>query len=609
MFNCKASLASGRGDTQEPLPDSELLYKRSVQNMDSIIDEHSDGVLPPPWRRSYARGSSRPFDDMSNISSLDQARRLHRAQAKKLSNRLSNRLSQSNELFCEGFEFQGWGDTTFSTQHTNDSLLRLGPLEYSYQYSQDNEPSGNRDIVANAAERTGEEAQEPPKKYGSRTWLVMFALCVAQLLNAFEGTVASTALPTIVTSGYFLTSTVFQPLFGQTADIFSGKWLVLFAIAAFVRRVIQGIGGAGINVLVNVIVSDMFAVRDRGKFLAIVLSAVSIGTSIGPILGGLIVERTTWHPGGKKAGRSVGIKHKFRRIDYGGNVLFITGVTLILVGLAYGGTVWPWTSSSTLVSLLAGFFIVVIFLFYEESNYCKEPTLPLRLFRNRTSATAYAIAFLHSLLTLPILYFLPVYFQAVKLTNPTESGVNMLPTVLLLVSSSVISGALLSKFGRYKPFHLAGFGLLVLALGLFTRLRHDSPTGILSDSDTAAAWAFLCSFGIVWGVAVPSAIFSAQATSLTEKGLVSDPKIATILGTGGGVYEHATADWVKSVPTGGGFRDSVISLFEQSLEVVWIFGVAVAALGFLLVFLEKEVALRRKPDTAKDEGGGRGGGR
>ncbi|GAW22824.1 hypothetical protein ANO14919_123680 [Xylariales sp. No.14919] len=167
----------------------------------------------------------------------------------------------------------------------------------------------------------------------------------------------------------------------------------------------------------------MFAVRDRGKFLAIVLSAVSIGTSIGPILGGLIVERTTWR-----------------------NVLFITGVTLILVGLAYGGTVWPWTSSSTLVSLLAGFFIVVIFLFYEERNYCKEPTLPLRLFRNRTSATAYAIAFLHSLLTLQILYFLPVYFQAVKLTNPTESGVNMLPTVLLLVSSSVISGALLSKF-------------------------------------------------------------------------------------------------------------------------------------------------------------------
>lgn len=248
----------------------------------------------------------------------------------------------------------------------------------------------------------------------------------------------STALPTIVadldggesfiwvTSGYFLTSTVFQPLFGQTADIFGRKWLILFAVAAFILgsgisggaptigvlilgRVIQGIGGGGINVLVNVIVSDMFAVRDRGKFLAIVLSAVSVGTSIGPILGGLIVERTTWrwvfylnlpvggvsllllfaflesNPGNKKADQSVGIGQKLRRIDYGGNVLFITGVTLILVGLAYGGTVWAWTSYSTLVSLLAGFFIVVIFLFYEESNYCKEPTLPLRLFRNRTS--------------------------------------------------------------------------------------------------------------------------------------------------------------------------------------------------------------------------------
>ncbi|KAI3321623.1 major facilitator superfamily domain-containing protein [Xylariaceae sp. AK1471] len=622
--------------------------------MDATIDEHSDAVPPQPT-----------------------------SQAKRLSNRLSNRLSQSNELFYEGFEFQGWGDTTSPAQHINGGLLRLGPLDYSHQSSQDNEYSKNGEVVVTAAEKTG-ETEEPPKKYNSRTWLVMFALCITQLLNAFEGTVTSTALPTIVadldgggafiwvTSGYFLSSTVFQPLFGQTADIFGRKRLILFAVAAFVLgsgicggaptigvlilgRVIQGVGGGGINVLVNVIVSDMFAVRDRGKFLAIVLSAVSVGTSIGPILGGLIVERTTWRwvfylnlpvggvsllllfafleadTGKKRADKSVGIGQKLRRIDYGGNVLFITGVTLILVGLAYGGTVWPWTSYSTLVSLLAGFFIVFIFLFYEESNYCKEPTLPLRLFRNRTSATAYAITFLHSLLTLQILYFLPVYFQAIKLSDPTESGVNMLPTVLLLVPSSVISGALLSKFGRYKPFHLAGFGLLVLALGLFTRLKHDSPTGMwvflqiiaatgsglalstllpaaqacLPDSDTAAAtaaWAFLRSFGIVWGVAVPSAIFSAQATSLTEKGLISDPKIAAILGTGGGAYEHATADWVKLVPIDGGLRDSVVSLFEQSLEVAWIFGAAVAALGFLLVFLEKEVVLRQKLETVKGAG-------
>ncbi|TGJ80886.1 hypothetical protein E0Z10_g7884 [Xylaria hypoxylon] len=683
-------------DAQQPLPDWESLYKRSMLNMDTIIDQHSDDV-PPPWRRSYARGSSQHID----INSHDQTTRLcsrsrsdtwklentlsrSTSQAKRLSSHLSNRLSQSSELFYEGFEFQGLGDAALSTQHIDDGLRRLEPPDYPRQSSHDDGRSKSGEIVVAAADQTGEDA-EPPKKYGSRTWLVMFALCVTQLLNAFEGTVTSTALPTIiadleggeefiwVTSGYFLTSTVFQPLFGQTADIFGRKWLILFAVAAFVLgsgicggaptigvlilgRVIQGIGGGGINVLVNVIVSDMFAVRDRGKFLAIVLSAVSVGTSIGPILGGLIVERTTWRwvfylnlpvggvsllllfafldadPGGKRVGRSIGIGRKLRRIDYGGNVLFITGVTLILVALAFGGTVWPWTSYSTLVSLFAGFFIVVIFLFYEESNYCKEPTLPLRLFRNRTSATAYAITFLHSLLTLEILYFLPVYFQAIKLSNPTQSGVNTLPTVLLLVPSSVISGGLLSKFGRYKPFHLAGFGLLVLALGLFTRLRHDSPTGMLvilqiisaigsglalstllpaaqaclSDSDTAAAtaaWAFLRSFGIVWGVAVPSAIFSAQATSLTEKGLIVDPNTAAILGTGGGAYEHATADWVNSVPTAGGLRDSVILLFEQSLEVVWIFGAAVAALGFLLTFLEKEVALRQKLEPVKGEGG------
>jgi hypothetical protein len=419
--------------------------------------------------------------------------------------------------------------------------------------------------------------------------------------------------------------------------------------------VYQGVVGGGINVIANVIVSDMFPLRDRGKFLAIVFGSVSVGTSIGPFVGGIIVERSTWRwvfylnlpvggisllllflflksgTGQDKKTKKTSIKQKLRRIDYGGNVLFILGVTLILVALAYGGTKWAWTSYQTLMSLLLGLFILVIFLFYEESNYCKEPTLPLRLFRNRTSAAAYAITFLHSLLTLQILYFLPVYFQAVKLATPTLSGIDSLPTVLILVPSSVISGALLSKIGRYKPFHLVGFGLLVLALGLFTRLKHDSPTGMwvvlqligaagsglvlstllpavqacLRDADTApatAAWAFLRSFGIVWGVAVPSAIFNAQASKLVGEGLISDPSIAATLGTGGGAYEHATAEWVRSLAEGS-LRNSVIKLYEKSLSIVWIFGVAVAALGFLLVFIEKEVILRQKLETATDEDG------
>ncbi|KAI1825835.1 major facilitator superfamily domain-containing protein [Xylaria intraflava] len=689
-----------REDGEEPLPDWSLRYKHSMQSMETIVDEPSEST-PQSWR--HAGRASVYFDNRSNSSSHghDQIKRLHsgstrenryldptarlpsrsKSQAKRLSRRLSNRLSQSSEHFYEGFEFQGWRGPTSPTTHISDGIFRLEQLENSHKVSEDPKKG---DVVVTVTAATADEVEEPPKKYGSRTWLVMFALCVTQLLNAFEGTVTSTALPTIVadlnggeefiwiTSGYFLTSTVFQPLFGQTADIFGRKWLTIFAVAAFVLgsgicggaptigvlilgRVIQGIGGGGINVLVNVIVSDMFAVRDRGKFLAIVLSAVSVGTSIGPILGGVIVQSTTWRwvfylnlpvggvalillfafleaDSGKRGDQNASMKEKLGRIDYGGNVLFITGVTLVLVALAYGGNMWAWTSYSTLLSLLVGFFILVIFLFYEESNYCKEPTLPLRLFRNRTSATAYAITFLHSLLTLHILYFLPVYFQAVKLANPTESGVDMLPTVLLLVPSSVISGALLSKFGRYKPFHILAFGLLVLALGLFTRLRHDSPAAMwailqiiaavgsglalstllpaaqacLADSDTAsatAAWAFLRSFGIVWGVAVPSAIFSAQATNLVAQGIISDPDIAATLGTGGGAYEHATADWIKTVPTEGGLRDSVISLFEQSLEAVWIFGVAVAALAFLLAFLEREVALRQKlqapqPDEA-----------
>lgn len=507
----------------------------------------------------------------------------------------------------------------------------------------------------------------------------MFALSITQLLNAFEGTVTSTALPTIVhdlggdasfvwvSTGYFLTSTIFQPLFGQTADIFGRKPPILFAVTMFMMgsgisggassmgslilgRIFQGIGGGGINVLVNTIVCDMFPLRERGKFLAIVMAAISVGTSIGPILGGVIVQQSTWRwvfylnlpVGGLSLlllfaflkentnikDDSKGIKQRLCRIDYGGNVLLIIGVTLILLTLAYGGTTWAWTSYSAIMSLCLGFFILVVFVFYEDSNYCKSPTLPLRLFRNRTSASAYAVTFLQSLLTMQTMYFLPVYFQAVMLSTPTITGVQMLPTVLVLVPSSVLAGILLSKTGRYKPLHIAGFALLVIGFGCFTLLKHSSSTAVwivlqlvtafgsgftlstllpaaqacLEDADTAsatAAWAFLRSFGIVWGFAVPSVVFNGQASKLAQSGLISDENTAAVLSTGGAAYSHATADWVGSLAAGD-LRDDVITLYERSLRVVWIFAIALAGLAFLLVFFEKEVVLRQKVEKTND---------
>lgn len=153
--------------------------------------------------------------------------------------------------------------------------------------------------------------------------------------------------------------------------------------------------------------------------------------------------------------------------------------------------------------------------------------MPPRLFLNRTSAVAFILAFIQSALLYWIIYYLPVYFQGVHASSPSRSGVQILPTVLVMIPFAAFGGKLLEKFGRYRPFHHGGFALVMIGLGCMTLLNSDSSAGMwaifqaviaaglgfisstilpavlapLEESDVATAtgtWAFLRSFGIIW---------------------------------------------------------------------------------------------------------------
>ncbi|BDD64169.1 hypothetical protein MAP00_009013 [Monascus purpureus] len=207
----------------------------------------------------------------------------------------------------------------------------------------------------------------------------MLALAVSGLLAALESTVVGTALPSTtsdlgggeryvwVTIGYFLTMTAFQPLFDQLADIFGHQWLVIFAVALFALgsdicggantidmliagRAIQGFG-AGINVLVETIVCDIVPLRERGSYLAIIFGGITIGTSIGPVIAGVIVQQTTWRwvfylnlPIAELGlvllvaflrvkGTSGPLGENLKKLDYFGNTLFIAACISALIGI------------------------------------------------------------------------------------------------------------------------------------------------------------------------------------------------------------------------------------------------------------------------------------
>lgn len=406
-------------------------------------------------------------------------------------------------------------------------------------------------------------------------------------------------------------------------------------------RVIQGAGAGGLAVLVEMIICDLVPLRQRGTYLALVFGMLSLGTALGPFFGGLIVDYSTWRwvfylnlPIGSVAlvllvvflkvrwNKDISYATRITSIDWAGNAIFIAAICSVLIALSWAGAVYPWASYHVLVPLMVGLVGLAGFLAFERSRFAPQPTMPLRLMSNRTSATAYMLSFLHSIVTMWSVYFLPIYFQGVLGSSPAYSGVQLLPSILVLIPFAAIGGIGLSKFGRYRPLHSAGFAVIVVSFGLFNLLDWNSSIGDwvgyqiigaagvglviptllpavmapLKDSDTALAtstWAFLRTFGLIWGIAIPAAIFNNRFDELATTG-ITDPVIRGQL-VNGQAYGHATAAFLNTLSAST--RQEFIVVLNESLRRAWKVGIGFAALGFLLVFLEKEIPLRQELET------------
>ncbi|KAJ9138350.1 Major Facilitator Superfamily protein [Pleurostoma richardsiae] len=324
-----------------------------------------------------------------------------------------------------------------------------------------------------------------------------------------EVTISSTALPSVIADlgggdlyiwpvdGCLLATTSLQPLFGQLANIFGRRWPLIIATAAFVLgsgicggatnismliagRIIQGAGAGGINVLVEIVVCDLVPLREKGNYMAAIFGVVALSTALGPLFSGLIVQNISWrwvfyiilhHSAHDTLATSMG------RVDWAGNALFIASISSVLIALSWTGVVYPWSSYCVIIPLVVGMGGLVGFMFFEGSKYALQPTMPLHLMSNRTSATAYVLTFVHSIVTMWALYFLPVYFRGVLGSSPSYSGVQLLPTILIIVPFAAAGGAFVSKTGRYRPIHHGGFALMIVGFGLFTLLDADSSTG------------------------------------------------------------------------------------------------------------------------------------
>ena len=179
---------------------------------------------------------------------------------------------------------------------------------------------------------------------------------------------------------------------------------------------------------------------------------------------------------------SSSITQKLKRIDWLGNAIFIAATTSFLIPLTWGGVQYPWDSWHTLVPLLIGVAGLVGFTVY-EIHVAAEPTIRFRLLGSYNMAYSLFAGFINNLIVYGALYFLPLYFEAVRGYNPVLSGVALFPATFTVAPISVVSGIIITKTGDFRGVTWLGWIATTLGCGVMI---------LLDVETTIVQWVFLC---------------------------------------------------------------------------------------------------------------------
>ena len=344
---------------------------------------------------------------------------------------------------------------------------------------------------------------------------ILVAILLAMFLSALDQTIVSTALPSIVSqlhgndlytwvvTIYLLTATVTGPIYGKLSDLFGRRPIILFGVGLFLigsalsglsqemwqliaARGIQGLGAGAIFPIALAVIGDLFAPAERAKYQGLFGAIFGVAALIGPALGGLLTDHASWHwvffvnlPIGLVSMVIIArllpaVKHPERvdAIDYLGAAVFAAALVPILIGLT-NKTGNEWTDPIVGGLILFGFVMLAVFVWVESRAV--EPIVPLGLFRNRTFAVSMTTVFLAAFGFFGSIIWLPRWFQVVAGSSATESGYQVLPLLAGLIVSSVVSGQVISRTGRYKWLITAALAIMTVGLFLMTHLEADTP--------------------------------------------------------------------------------------------------------------------------------------
>ncbi|EIW62181.1 iron permease [Trametes versicolor FP-101664 SS1] len=502
----------------------------------------------------------------------------------------------------------------------------------------------------------------PAPRKGSAFWLSFLAILVSMFLSALDLSAIPTALPTItddlnggdkfiwVGSAYGLASAAVLLLAGRLADIFGRKPVMLTSIALFTlgsvlagisnsmdmligARVVQGMGGGSIITMAEIIMADLVPLAERGVYQGFIVLVWALAAGVGPVIGAVLAQKASWRwlfylnlplTGIAFALVSIflrvrsppgSVREKLARVDWIGNMLMAAGSTLALLGLTWGGVSYPWDSAHVAVPLVIGLFLIGLFVVYEVCIPV-EPTFPLQVVANRTSASAYLATFVHGITSMSAIYYLPVYFQASLGASPLRSSVQTLPTALVIAPFALFCGIIVKVINKYRAVNVVGWIISIIGFGLLSLLRADSPTsqwvgfqflmaagsGIvyastifailapLPVSRNAAALAFYTfsrTFAQTWGIAISGTILQNQLKNRL-------PAAFTSQFPAGADISYQAIPLIASLEEP--LRSEVRAAFALSMAVIWKVMVGLCGVGILTLFLLKEVPMVKHTD-------------
>ncbi|KAI7850457.1 major facilitator superfamily domain-containing protein [Circinella umbellata] len=498
---------------------------------------------------------------------------------------------------------------------------------------------------------------EPSSLSISTRVFIFIGLQIALLLTAMDRIIITTALPrmtsdfsaaslsTWVATSYMLAITTLMPLCSKLSDIFGRKNIILIGIVNIILgsiiggfsqsmgmliagRIIQGLGAAGIHI----IIADIVPLRQRGIYQSVLDSIYALSYTISPLLGGAFSEYLSWRwtfyinlPLGAISFITLVIwlklpamkqqesfNEKLKRIDFAGTLIIMACITSFLLAMNFGGQLYPW-NSLPVVLLIVFSGILLLVLLVVEAKIPKEPLLPLRILTNRSLLGSFCANTVFGGVFTSALYVLPNYFQIVKGDEAMWAGIRILPMLLVIPLVSIVTGIVISRAGIYRYFITGSMAIMMIGVGLISKFTIDTPWSIIygsiagfgigcapmfssliisvqaavpsADVAVASGLAFLLfDIGAAIGIAITSAVLNTRLNHLLPNTMISTEYVSMII---------QDPMIIRSRKLPQQYFQTALDIYAQSLRDSFLVLLAFPAIGFLASLLIKHFTLRK----------------